>query len=101
MSWKRRSVTPASEARRREYASPAYRRARAAAKRVVDKGEAYCWRPECRRWLDPDRPWHMGHDDDDRTVLRGPECPPCNLKAAASKGAKVANRTRRVTRIAM
>ena len=38
-----------------------------------------CWR--CGDLLDPEH-WHLGHDDDDRGVIRGPECPPCNLSAA-------------------
>lgn len=51
---------------------------------VVQRGEASCWR--CGRWLPPGLPWHLGHDDYDRSVYRGPECPPCNLRAAAVKG---------------
>ena len=38
-----------------------------------------CWR--CDEPIDPEH-WHLGHDDDDRTVIRGPECPSCNLAAA-------------------
>lgn len=52
---------------------------------VVQRGEAYCWRPDCRRWLPPGQPWHLGHLDD-RSGYGGPECPPCNLKYAAIKG---------------
>lgn len=43
---------------------------------IVDKGDAHCWR--CGAWLDPDQPWHLGHDDHDRSKYRGPECVPCN-----------------------
>lgn len=43
----------------------------------MDAGETFdCWR--CGDQIDPTR-WHLGHDDRDRTVYRGPECPPCNL----------------------
>jgi len=52
-----------------------------------------CWRPKCRRRIDRER-WHLGHDDHDRTLIRGPECPPCNLAAAARK----ANAQRRAQR---
>lgn len=48
---------------------------------IVDRGEAYCWRCGC--WLDPAKPWDLGHDDHDRTQYRGPECRPCNR---ATKG---------------
>jgi hypothetical protein len=36
----------------------------------------YCWR--CGAEIDPDA-WHLGHDDADRSVYRGPECVPCNM----------------------
>lgn len=35
-----------------------------------------CWR--CGDPIDPEH-WHLGHDDHDRSVYRGPECLPCNL----------------------
>lgn len=45
----------------------------------LDDGEVvHCWRPDCGRRIDP-RAWHLGHDDHDRTIYRGPECPACNL----------------------
>lgn len=34
-----------------------------------------CWR--CGDPIDPEH-WSLGHDDDDRSVIRGPECPHCN-----------------------
>ena len=43
-----------------------------------------CWR--CNRPLDPTA-WHLGHDDHDRTVTRGPECVDCNLRAAGRASA--------------
>ncbi len=54
--------------------------------KVVAKGETHCWR--CGVWLNPAEPWHLGHDDDDRSQYRGPECVPCNLVAGAIKGNK-------------
>lgn len=53
--------------------------------KVVQRGEAYCWRTDCRRWLPPGQPWHLGHLDD-RSGYGGPECVACNLKHAAVKG---------------
>ncbi|MBK6556280.1 MAG: hypothetical protein IPG16_03340 [Comamonadaceae bacterium] len=42
----------------------------------MDRGETFtCWR--CGDDIDPEH-WHLGHDDYDRTVYRGPECIPCN-----------------------
>ena len=49
---------------------------RAKVKRLVDQGDQTCWR--CERWLNPEEPWDLGHDDDDRSVYKGPECRPCN-----------------------
>jgi hypothetical protein len=52
---------------------------RKAWQRRMDAGETvHCWR--CTRVIDPNN-WHLGHDDHDRTVYRGPECPLCNLQA--------------------
>jgi hypothetical protein len=50
---------------------------------VVDAGDGYCWR--CATHITPGQAWHLGHDDDDRTVYRGIECVPCNLSAAGRK----------------
>lgn len=49
---------------------------RAKVKTQVDQGTEHCWR--CGKWLNPDEPWDLGHDDKDRTIYRGPECRPCN-----------------------
>lgn len=58
------------DATRRDYA------ARMAAGQVFT-----CWR--CGRPLGAGSDWHLGHDDTDRTVIRGPECGRrCNLSAA-------------------
>lgn len=51
--------------------------------RRMNEGERFhCWR--CRRPLGIRRgvDWHLGHDDQDRRIIRGPECPPCNLATA-------------------
>lgn len=93
--WHRKSAnTAATAARKREYNSPEYKAAKQAGQRLVDAGRAYCWRPTCRTFLPPGKPWHLGHDDDDRRIIRGPECVPCNLGAASRKGAQVANARR-------
>jgi len=34
-------------------------------------GKATCWR--CGEPIKPDEAWDLGHDDDDRTMYRGPE----------------------------
>lgn len=51
---------------------------------IVKAGEAYCWR--CGGPILPDSEWDLGHDDDDRSVYRGPEHPKCNRAAGARKG---------------
>ena len=56
--------------------------------RRLDDGELIpCWRCTAKgtpHYVDP-RPghWQLGHDDTDRTTLRGPECPTGNLSAAS------------------
>lgn len=94
MPWSNsRRPTAASAARRAEYDTPAYRRARAAIQAQVAAGTAYCWR--CGRYLPPGAPVHTGHDDYDRSIIRGPECPACNLSAAARKGNRASRTTAR------
>lgn len=57
-------------------------RLRAEYQRRMDAGETFtCWR--CAEAgkpheVDPQH-WHLGHDDDDRSIYRGPECPAGNL----------------------
>lgn len=51
--------------------------------RVIDAGNGICWR--CEKPIPPGAPWHLGHDDNDRSIYRGPEHPPCNLSAAGRK----------------
>ena len=51
--------------------------------RRMGAGEAFnCWR--CGKPIDPTS-WHLGHDDRDRNLYRGPECVPCNLATAARR----------------
>ena len=59
-----------------------YDRTRARWQRRLDAGETIvCWRPDCDTVIDP-TDWHLGHDDHDRSIIRGPECPPHNLSHA-------------------
>lgn len=90
--WHRKGDTAANARRAAEYASPEHRAARAAMKARVDAGDGWCWR--CGRHLPPGSRFHAGHDDNDRSVYRGAECPPCNLKAAARKGNRISNARR-------
>lgn len=53
---------------------------RAQWKRKLDAEPHPCWR--CGNLIYPGYPWHLGHDDDDRSVHRGPEHEHCNLSAA-------------------
>lgn len=51
----------------------------------MEAGEVFeCWR--CAELgkphaVDPDD-WHLGHDNDDRSVVRGPQCSTSNLNTA-------------------
>lgn len=54
--------------------------------RRMDNGERFdCWRcPELGRpshLVDP-HAWHLGHSNEDRTIVRGPQCPASNLATA-------------------
>lgn len=61
----------------------AHDKLRADYQRRMDAGETHtCWR--CSRPINPNA-WHLGHDDHDRTMYRGPECPPCNLATATRR----------------
>lgn len=46
----------------------------------IRQGDISCWR--CRQPIRPDEPWDLGHDDNDRTIIRGPEHQHCNRSAA-------------------
>ena len=56
-----------------------FRATRAAWADRISAGErVICWRCEERVGLD----FHLGHDDHDRAIIRGPEHALCNLRAA-------------------
>jgi hypothetical protein len=86
-----------------------YDRARAAVALDVAAGRAHCWR--CGTWIAPRSRWHLGHDDwakdaNGKRIINGPECAPCNLRAAGKKAAllrRLRNKpkppTTRVTRL--
>jgi hypothetical protein len=97
VAFSQRPRTEAERERRRVYASPEHRAEQARVKRLRDAGQAWCWR--CGKHIPPGAEVHAGHDDNDRTRYRGPECPPCNRGAAASKGARVTNAKRRALRL--
>ena len=62
-----------------------HQRIRAHLQRRMDAGETFtCWRPGCERPIDP-TDWHLGHDDHDRTLYRGPECVPCNTATSSRR----------------
>jgi hypothetical protein len=85
-------TTPAAKARAAKYASTEHRQARAAAQQQLQtNGYLVCWR--CTRLIHIGNPWHIGHDDTQTNLIRGPEHATCNLKAAARKG----NRIQRTT----
>ena len=45
----------------------------------VAEGTVRCSR--CRNFIEAGQPWHLDHDDDDRTKYRGPSHKRCNLSA--------------------
>lgn len=66
----------------------AYDAARRDYQRRMDQGERFnCWR--CAELghlhhVDPTR-WHLGHSNEDRSVIRGPQCPQSNLDTSAMR----------------
>lgn len=96
--WHRKKPnTPAQRARRAVYDSPAYRAIRRMLIAEHAAGSGFCWR--CGRHIPPSMPRHTGHDDNDRSVIRGNECPSCNLSSAAKKGARKRNGGQGPTRV--
>lgn len=85
---RKRSRTPGELAGR--YRSPEHRAAQRQVKLLVAAGLAVCWRCGTRSAAE----WHAGHDDEGLRYM-GPECRTCNVKAAASKGARIANARRK------
>ena len=58
-----------------------HQRLRRALSPIVQAGRATCWR--CGLPIAPDEAWDLGHDDEDRTITRGPEhAYTCNRSAA-------------------
>lgn len=89
---RKRSRTPGELAGR--YNTAEHRAARTQFRLLVSYGIATCWR--CGKQLVPGQ-WHVGHDDPGLRIM-GPECASCNRKAAASKGAKIANARRKAAK---
>lgn len=48
--------------------------------RMIATGEVRCWR--CLNTIHPGTPFDLGHDDNDRSIIRGPEHAHCNRSAA-------------------
>lgn len=66
----------------------AYDTEKRAYQRRLDAGEVFdCWR--CRELgkphqVDP-RDWHLGHSNQDRSIIRGPQCSASNLNTASQR----------------
>jgi hypothetical protein len=70
----------------------AHRRERERWRPLVASGYVTCWR--CGNLIQPGTQWDLGHDDEDRTIIRGPEhARECN-RAAAGRKARANDRTR-------
>lgn len=50
----------------------------------VEAGHVNCWR--CKQPITPTSLWHLGHDDVDRTIYRGPEHVDCNCATSGRVG---------------
>jgi hypothetical protein len=46
-------------------------------------GTLTCWR--CKQIIPANEPFDLGHDDEDRTIYRGPEHTRCNRSAAGKR----------------
>jgi hypothetical protein len=50
----------------------------------VDAGSVICWR--CNKPIEAGSAWHLGHDDHDRNLYRGPEHVRCNCATSGRVG---------------
>lgn len=91
--WHRKRPGAADAVRKRKYDSAEHRAARREVARLVAAGLAQCWRCGTRTAAK----WHAGHNDGGDRYM-GPECSTCNLRAAARKGALIANARRAAAR---
>ena len=64
----------------RGYGTDFQRKRRVFERALQELGTINCWR--CQHPIHNGEPWHLGHDDHDRNIIRGPEHPTCNLTAA-------------------
>lgn len=76
----------------------AYRAERAAWSPKVLAGNVDCWRCGKPIVANTDREWHLGHDDEDRSIIRGPEHPMCNLRSAGRRGNRIARERAQMVR---
>lgn len=78
--------------KQRGYGAP-HRAERERWRPLVESGQTICWR--CGLPIRADAPWDLGHDDNDRTIWRGPEHRGrCNRSSAATRGNRMRGRRR-------
>lgn len=96
MNWSSRR-TPRASTTARGYGAT-HQRLRKVWAIQVQAGRVDCWR--CEQRINPNEPWHLGHDDNDRRITRGPEHTECNLGAAGRKAQRLQREptVRRMTR---
>lgn len=75
----------------RIYDTPQYRKLRRALQVIHRAGDAVCWR--CGRPIAPTEQMHVGHDDVDKSIIRGPEHMLCNVRTATYKARRRRKRT--------
>lgn len=76
----------------RGYGGEHQRLRRAVAAQLERDGSVPCWR--CGRAILPGMAWDLGHDDDDRSIVRGAEHQRCNRATATPGRATAARRLR-------